>query len=103
MGDVARDHRPGHIGSTPQNTDNIIAGGRVAGMLADLRSRLGFWPHRHTDAFMGRPLVSADPGYFRDDWTAAQITASVARSGLNGSRQYQDAKHLGGFVTGEDG
>jgi hypothetical protein len=102
VGNVARDHRPGHIGTTPQDTDSIIAGGRVAGMIADARSRLPWWPHRRVDDNMGRPLVAADPGYFSDAFTAAQITGAVQRSALNGKRQFQDPKTLGGYFIGED-
>lgn len=95
---IARDHRPGHIGTTPQDTDAILAGSRVVGMIADATSRLPFWPHRFVNALLGRPDVAqaADPGYFRDDTQALQIAGAVRRAQADMAPRWPDAKHLGG-------
>lgn len=93
---IARDHRPGHIGTTPQDTDAILAGSRAAGILADVTSRLGFWPHRFVSAFMPRPDVAADPGNYRDDTTTLAITGAVRRMQPDMAPRWPDAKHLGG-------
>lgn len=94
---IARSHRPGHIGTTPQNTDELLAASRVAGMLHDFVEHPQGRQVARIDADMHRPAVAAAPGYFRDDWTAAQITGSAAMAQLNGHRQFQEPKTLGGY------
>lgn len=97
MTDVARNHRPGHIGTTPQNTDTIVAGSRVAGELADYGSRYQPPEAGRIDATMQRPDVAADPGYFRDDSMLLQITGAAARMQPNVMRKGLDPKTFGDY------
>lgn len=97
--DVVRDHRAGHIGATPQDTDGIVAGGRVAGMQADFDAHLQPpWVDR-VDAYLPVPQVAQAPGYFSDEWTMIQITGAVARAqpGLLRQGQMGNAKAFGGY------
>jgi len=97
--DVVRQHRPGHIGNTPQNTDAIVAGSRVAGEQADFTSRLQPPEVDRVDAFLPKPQLAevADPGYFRDDTTALQITGAVARMQPGVMRKGLDPKTFGTY------
>jgi hypothetical protein len=95
--DVARNHRPGHIGSTPQDTDTIVAGSRFAGELADYGSRFQPPEASRIDANLARPDVAADPGYFRDDTMLLQITGAAARMQPTVMRKGLDPKTFGDF------
>lgn len=94
MSDVVRQHQPGHIGSTPQNTDEIVAGGRVAGMLADYTSRFQPPEASRIDATL-HPPDFVHEGYFTDDWTLLQITGAVGRMQPGVMRRGLDPKSFG--------
>lgn len=100
MPEVARDHPFGHIGSTPQGVDGIVAGGRVAGMLADFDEHLE--PKTRVDAYLPLPPPAQDagPGYFREENLPIQVDDAVARADL-GKQQVPTAKTLGGYDFGD--
>ena len=98
MTDVVRDHRPGHIGYTPQDTDAIIAGSRIAGMEAEYASRYQPPEAGRVDADLPVPNVAATPGYFRDDTTLLQITGAAARMQPSVMRKGLDPKTFGDYA-----
>lgn len=91
--DVARAYAPGHIGSTPQNTE-LIALSRITGMLHDFSEHIP--PKNRVDAYLPLPPVAqaAQPGYFRDQSTVAHIDESVWLSEL--APNNVTAKNIGG-------
>lgn len=93
--DVVRDHPAGHVGATPQDTFDIVGSSRAAGELQDFREHLE--PHPRVDDILARPLVAAEPGYFRDDTALLQITGAVARMQPSVMRQPVDPKTFGGL------
>ena len=96
MQDVARDHRPGHTGNTPQDASGIIAQGRIAGMLADFTQHLE--PDPVVAGYMGYPNIIAEPGYFRDDTVAIQLMD--ASNGLDQHKPTPTGKTVGGYDPG---
>lgn len=97
MTDVARDHRPGHIGYTPQDTFETLVGARVAGELADFDEHLE--PSPQVSGYMPLPADGSIvvPGYFRDDTFLLQITGASARMQPGVMRAVPTAKTLGGY------
>lgn len=74
---VARDHDPGHIGNTPQNT-GMIPAARVDAIEAELVDG-NLPPHPRVDAYMAQPPpgVAAVPGLYRQQATAAHIQEAI--------------------------
>jgi hypothetical protein len=73
---VARDHRPGHTGDSPQDVDSIVGTSRLAGMMADFTQH--YEPPSRLDMILGYPAIAAEPGYWRDDITAIELDETGA-------------------------
>lgn len=94
---IIREHRPGHIGSTPQDTFAIVTGARIAGIEQDFDEHLT--PRTRVDGYLLLPDVSqyAAPGYFRDDSQLIAMTASARRMQPDVMKPIPTPKTLGGF------
>jgi hypothetical protein len=94
--DVVRAHRPGHIGNTPQDTDAIFVGGRIAGIEAEYASRYQPPEASRIDALLARPAF-VHSGYMSDDWMLLQVTGAAARMQPGVMRKGLDPKTFGDY------
>lgn len=101
--DVAHDHRPGHIGFTPQPLYDMQPSSRIAGMLEDFGEHLE--PKPRVDDYLPLPPVEqvAPGGYFRNETLDLEITGAVRRMQPGVMRQIPDAKTISGYDPLTDG